>query len=290
MGKFRDLTGQTFGRLTVLERAGTTHYKKVTWLCICDCGLKVNVVAGSLLSGYTRSCGCLQRDTFEVNRKPFIKGQISHNRKNYTGETFGRLTVVKRVRTNQHNHSVWLCLCSCGKEVEVTINSLTSGNTSSCGCLKKELCTEAFTTHGLTRSRTYHIYRNMQSRCYNHEDKAFKHYGGRGIKICERWLVSFENFLEDMGECPKGLSIDRIDNNSHYEPVNCRWADNETQANNKRTNVYLLHNGQKLTLTQWSRLVGCSRATIASRMKKGWSPEECLFGRSKKPSSDNPII
>lgn len=110
-------------------------------------------------------------------------------------------------------------------------------------------------THGMTNTKIYGVWNGMIQRCRNPHNPDYKNYGGRGIKVCDRWINSFENFLEDMGESPQDMSIDRIDVNSDYCPDNCRWASVKTQANNTTQNVYLKYNGQQHTIAQWVSLL-----------------------------------
>lgn len=120
--------------------------------------------------------------------------------------------------------------CKCGKETKVQSSTVKNGYIKSCGCLQKEKAT----THGLSRHRLYHTWNGMFKRCNNINDKSYSHYGGRGIKVCDRWN-DINNFIEDMYPTFKdGLSIDRINNDGNYEPTNCRWATNETQTRNIR--------------------------------------------------------
>ena len=148
---------------------------------------------------------------------------------------YGRLTKLKDTGKRKWREIVWLCRCDCGNYVEVPTGSLQSGNTRSCGCL--------LSTHGHTRckqrSRTYYSWSSMKQRCANQNTPRYKDYGGRGIRVCNRWL-KFENFLEDMGEKPEGyrISIDRIDNDGNYEPNNCKWSTPKEQASNRRNNVH----------------------------------------------------
>lgn len=128
-------------------------------------------------------------------------------------------------------------------------------------------------------------YRNMLSRCYNPKSTGYRHYGGRGVKVCERWRESFLNFLEDMGERPEGLTLDRINPKGNYEPSNCRWADAFTQSRNKRDSI-LTYGGEGMTIDCWGKLLGIKPNTISTRLKRGWSIGEALGfeGRSTQYS------
>lgn len=182
------------------------------------------------------------------------------------GKTFNRLTVVE-----QHgfykSKKVWHCKCDCGTSIFVTTGSLTSGNTKSCGCLKRELLTK----HGMYKTRTYRIWQAMLNRC---RQKQFSHYYG-DISVCENWKV-FEQFFADMGECPEKMSIDRINPSGNYEPNNCRWANKKTQARNTKRRVEYQHNGIKMSLIEWSEYLGIKHETIRGRIRRGWSFEDAI--------------
>jgi hypothetical protein len=151
------------------------------------------------------------------------------------GQTFGRLKVLSKKDSN-NGDMTWLCKCSCGKNKIIRGMSLKDGSTRSCGCLRLETLRTNGLTHGHTRAggatRIYRIWHGMSNRCNNPNNKDYFRYGGRGIKVCKRWS-RFENFLKDMGEPNKNLSIERKNNDRGYSPSNCKWATSLEQNNNR---------------------------------------------------------
>lgn len=170
----------------------------------------------------------------------------------------------------------WICRCDCGQEsVIVAGGSLKKGVSKSCGCLRKKLTAKKFRTHGRSSSRTYSIWHGMIRRCDDPRRQEYKNYGGRGITVCESWY-SFNQFLADMGEAPKGMSIDRINNDSGYSKDNCRWADKKTQANNTRKNHLITIDGVTKNIRQWEVDRGFAPGTISWRIYEGWDAERAV--------------
>jgi hypothetical protein len=207
-----------------------------------------------------------------------------------TGLKFSRLTVMKRIGYAKDGHITWSCLCECGKEIIVPGNSLRSGNTKSCGCLYKEKIKNGLNLkHGLARnkkSKIYKTWQDMKSRCFNKNNKDYKNYGERGITVCERWLnkkTGFENFLEDIGEIPKGLTLDRIDNNGNYDFNNWKLSSRKEQRRNQRWNRPITFNNKTQFLIDWAKEYNINPNTLWIRLYRlGWSIEKALTTPVKK--------
>ena len=136
-------------------------------------------------------------------------------------------------------------------------------------------------THGMTNTRTYHSWRSMKSRCYYPKNIAYDRYGGRGITVCSRWLDSFENFLEDMGVAPTGLTLDRIDNDKGDSKDNCKWSTYEEQNKNRSDTVMIEHNGKIQCASDWSKETNISKSSFCKRLKNGWGAERSINQRSR---------
>lgn len=188
------------------------------------------------------------------------------------GQRFVRLVVMYRAENTTGGKAQWFCACDCGQSAVVSTDKLRRNNTRSCGCLKRELAAANMRRlvfrHGLGRTRSYGTWGNMMERCFDQRDGKYRDYGARGITVCERWR-NFENFYADMGERPKGLTIERIANDGNYEPGNCRWATPKEQANNTRRNRRISFGGETLTLTEWSQRLGISPSTLHAALAFG---------------------
>lgn len=213
-----------------------------------------------------------------------------------TGDIFGRLTVIsKHSIPSKSGGSLWLCRCECGNTKIVNSSNLRSGSTRSCGCIAKEWSKELGsnkeyikkraakkTKHGHKRkskkTREYSTWLDMKARCGNRNHKDFGNYGGRGIRVCDRWNDSFVSFLEDMGEKPKGSCIDRIDVDGNYEPSNCRWVSHSiSSGEHRRDNILIEYRGKKYeSLAAACREVGIPLTRAHYRLRKGMPIEKVL--------------
>lgn len=200
-------------------------------------------------------------------------------RKDIIGKKFGRLTVIRYLRTGKYWKAIWQCRCDCGAVVESFGERLNSGNTKSCGCLVRDATTARSTKHGHAargaHTNTYYSWRSVIDRCTNPSSHAFHLYGGKGIGVCKRWL-KFENFLADMGEKPHGTSIDRIRNDIGYSKANCRWATKKIQAVNRRTTRFITFQGETLCIKDWAERSGVKYTTLLQRLKYKWPLEKAL--------------
>tara|TARA_R110002126_G_scaffold68046_6_gene172108 strand:- start:387 stop:896 length:510 start_codon:yes stop_codon:yes gene_type:complete len=155
----------------------------------------------------------------------------AHNTIDRTGCVFNYWTIILYSHTDKHKERHYLCECRCGKQITKSIKAILNGKSKSCGCLN----ISNHVRHGLSNSKIYNSWQNIKNRCTNPNSTQWKWYGERGIKVCDRWLNSFENFMLDMGIPPtKKHSIDRINNDGNYEPSNCKWSTMKEQCNNRR--------------------------------------------------------
>lgn len=177
------------------------------------------------------------------------------------GSRFGRMIVLQI----QSGGRV-LAHCDCGREKSVMAAHLKTNRTMSCGCARAEMLSARRKTHGMTESREYRAWRHMKERCTNPKTIGFEQWGGRGIRVCDRWMKSFEAFFEDMGPCPTGYTLDRIDVDKGYSRENCRWLDVIGQQNNRTNNVRVEHGGRTQTIAEWSRETGIGYHTLHRRI------------------------
>lgn len=201
----------------------------------------------------------------------------NHNFVDFTGKRFGRLLVLSRANdfvSEKSKATAWNCVCDCGKAVSVRASSMVVGDTKSCGCLRRDVFVEKSSKR--TRTPEYKIYQGILARCLNQNVSRYANYGGRGIRVCKRWLDSFDNFMNDMGRRPSNShSIERIDNNGDYCPESCKWATIEEQAKNRTSNYYIEFKGERMILNDWAKRIGINHSNLKKRIEK-WGVEVAL--------------
>jgi len=208
------------------------------------------------------------------------------------GERFGKWTVIESFVGMYLSFRQSCCRvrCDCGTEKVVQASRLRLGRTTSCRCCRPS----AVQTHGMTDTREFKAWAAMKMRCGNRSHRAFVHYGGRGITVCEAWRDSFAVFLKDMGPCPPSMTIDRIDNDGDYEPGNCRWATRKEQANNRRSNKPITVGKRTQGIRDWAAEVGEHPETLRSRILAGWSHTRAIFepveSKNRRPKHRNTPI
>lgn len=208
-------------------------------------------------------------------------------KKDIEGKRFGRLIAIELVPGNGRSRQK--CVCDCGNTIEANRTNLVSGNTKSCGCLRKETSRKNVEKHPFSKkhgkhgTRIYETWANMLSRCRNPKIRSYRDYGSRGIKVCEEWL-EFENFYKWAlsSGYKENLTIDRIDVNKDYSPENCRWATTKQQARNKRTSVFITYKGETKVLKDWAIEYKIDSSTLKGRISRGWRIEDALTKPVKK--------
>lgn len=275
---FIDLSGNQYDGFTVI-RKGSGRYTsggqyKTTWICKCDyCGSEFEADSQSIRRNSIKSCGCMRYNKVSNSKRLKLEGK-----------RFGRLIVVKWIpfEERKNKKKIWLCQCDCGNFIEVETGKLQTCHTRSCGCLKNEYkskigdLNKKYTHHG--DKKLYGVYKAMLERCYNPQNRRYKDYGGRGVKVCDLWQGEFgyDEFAKwalNNGR-KDGLTIDRIDVNGNYEPSNCRWITNQEQQYNKRTNIFAEYNGESHPLKFWARKLGIPYTTLRAWFKDGMTIEE----------------
>lgn len=190
----------------------------------------------------------------------------AYNFRNLAGQQFGYVTALSIHGKDTQGGFTWLCICKCGKECVRSSKNLLKRRVSSCGCA-------SFRKRGGKRDyKSYHVWRSMLQRCRQKDPR----YGGRGIKVCKRWL-KFENFLKDMGERPAGMTIERKDNDGDYEPSNCKWATQAEQTRNCSRNVKITMNGKTQCVADWATELKIPAKRVYSRLKLGWGIQHALL-------------
>jgi hypothetical protein len=206
-----------------------------------------------------------------------------------TGKTFGRLYVQERASIKMPIH--WRCQCACGRVVLVKGSLLRDGNTRSCGCLRRETTSARTLKHGQARydsggrTHEYSLWLNMRQRCSNPKAREWKHYGGRGITVCDRWQQSFEAFYEDMGPKPvdkRGrkrnlYSLDRINNDGPYCRENCKWSTQSEQVLNSSNARNVTFLGRTMSISQWEMAHELPNSMVRQRLNAGWSVERAIL-------------
>ena len=266
-----NLIGEKFGKLTVIDKAPERKHENSRptkmWLCRCDCGNTIICSRQALTSGEKKDCGCVKEGKYLI------------------GKRYGKLVIQKVIRENGKEARVE-CLCDCGDITTPLLSRVLNNKVHSCGCYRSEKSAQVNTKHGMSDTRLYKVWIGIKKRCYNKNDKAYKDYGERGIKICDEWMGEhgFENFYKwatengydknaPFGEC----TIDRIDVNGNYEPSNCRFVDMKTQLQNQRKTVKITIDGEELTASEISEKYGIQSCTVRHRIKSGINEKEKLF-------------
>jgi hypothetical protein len=198
----------------------------------------------------------------------------------HTGKRYGRLTAIRRDFDNEKTGTFWVCRCDCGNEKTVNAANLQKGRTLSCGCLQRERTSQASMKHGCTsghkKTAEYTTWRSMLNRCEREDLQSFSRYGGRGIRVCERWH-SFEAFLADMGLRPSSQhQLDRIDGDGNYEPGNVRWVTAKENCRNKSNNRLVEYSGVTKPLISWCEELQLHYTKTLKRLNRGKAPEEAF--------------
>lgn len=192
------------------------------------------------------------------------------------GRKYGRLTVVALAGKKPGGRWYWVVQCSCNSPPK-TVSTSDLSRTKSCGCLADEVRRTNNLRHGMRRTPEYQAWQDMKNRCYRDKTKRFERWGGRGIRVCKKWRNSFEAFYKDVGPRPSPLhTLDRENNDGHYEPGNVRWATPEQQAGNKSNAKLLRYKGRVMCAKAWARELGLKYSLVIVRLRRGWSAYRTL--------------
>lgn len=200
------------------------------------------------------------------------------------GKVFGRLTVLDKYEVRK-NIRYWLCRCECSNEKFIATASLVKGRTTACGCRQ---FIGGNIRHGMTGTRIHNIWKGIKTRCNNPNATYYENYGGRGVKVCDRWMESFENFYEDMKEdYADDLTIEREDNDGNYEKDNCYWATRLEQGSNSRKNVVIDTPLGPMHIAEVARAFDANLASLYRMVRKGIPLDE-IFTKRHKPKETTP--
>lgn len=253
--------GMVIGRLTI-ERPKRGPLGGRKWICKCECGNPFVANENNLRLGMVKSCGCAHQKVPDI-----------------INQRFGKLTVLARLVDNPMGKPQWFCYCDCGNYTVKTWIGLHK-EIPSCGCTVPEVLAKKSTTHGMRNTPLFRVWSHMRGRCNNPTDHAYKHYGGRGIYVCDRWNevdIGFRNFVEDMGSTYQpGLQLDRINNDGPYSPENCRWATPKENVRNRRNTVMVNSIFGRMSIAELAEKTGISRSVLYSRLKTHGSPDELI--------------
>lgn len=265
--RVKDITGQRFGKLTAVSLVGMKTHQAM-WECQCDCGNTTIVSVSHLLSGHTKSCGCMRT------------GHDPKRLKDLTGQRFGRLVAIRHVGYDKRGQAIWEFKCDCGNTIHALGYPITYGNVTSCGCYNREKTVRQNYKHGFSvrgkREKLYVVWCALKKRCKTPTDKAYKYYGARGIDICDEW-ETYEPFREwAMANGYKdGLTIDRIDNDGNYCPENCRWVDMVVQSRNtRRTIKIVMEDGTKKPFRELCEELGINANRIRNKIYRDMPQKE----------------
>lgn len=195
-----------------------------------------------------------------------------------TGRTFGHYKVLG-ISEPRNGKRTWKCKCLlCGRIKDVTTNGLTSGRQQSCGCQSYKGKSNGQYAHGLSGHKLNKLWRNIKTRCYNPNSRAYKYYGARGIAVCDEWKNDFKSFYEwcISHGYKDGLTIERINYDGNYEPSNCKFISFQEQQRNKHTTISITYNGETKCLAEWCRILNLNYDRTISRIHNGWSVEEAF--------------
>lgn len=264
--------GKRYGKLEAIGPSfwARTDVIRRMAVCRCDCGSVCVGNLNKLEGGTTKSCGC---GKFSFSRHSVAERFLPDQ--SFKGRRFGKLVALGasfRMRIcKSKRERMALFACDCGERLVLSVYAAIDGKQVSCGCHKDSQCGQS-----VSERPTYRSWYSMLNRCQNKDYIEWELYGGRGISVCERWQ-SFDAFMEDMGRRPDGKSIDRIDTNGNYEPGNCRWADDKTQARNRRSSRTSMVDGQRMTVAEMAEISGLDYKTVWQRIDNGWTPERAMM-------------